>query len=348
MLTVRHDRSLSAAETIEGVRVLRLRPVARISRGMIAPGLPVAVARLLGSQDVAHVHTPLPEALAVAWLARRARRPLVMTHQGDLVMPAGLRNQAIERSGTALLAATARRADAVTTLSADYAEHSRFLRPFLPKLTAIPPPSDLPPPDPGAARWWRRELGLEDRAVVGFAGRFVEEKGFDYLLSAVPALAARVPNVHLLYAGEHAVAYERFYERCRPLLEAHRDRVTFTGLIRDRVRLASFYALCDVFALPSRTDCFGLVQLEAMRCGTPVVATDIPGAREPVGTTGMGLLVRPRDTAALADGLARVLADRERYAAARPRVEEAYNASASIDRYEQILAEVVGRAQAGA
>ncbi len=60
------------------------------------------------------------------------------------------------------------------------------------------------------------------------------------------------------------------------------------GLIVERQELADFYAMCDVFALPSRTNCFPSVQIEAMMCGTPVVATNIPGAREVVRVTGMG------------------------------------------------------------
>ena len=119
-------------------------------------------------------------------------------------------------------------------------------------------------------------------ALIGFAGRFVEEKGFDYLLARCRELVEATPRVHLVYAGRARVVYEDFFERCAPLLERHREHVTFVGLLRDRQRLANFYAMCDVFVLPSRTDLFGAVQLEAMLCGTPVVASDIPGAREPV------------------------------------------------------------------
>ena len=239
----------------------------------------------------------------MALLCRLRRRPLVMTHQGDLVMPAGLANQALERVGTATMKLTERLATRITSLTADYARHSTFLSPFLDKVDAIHPPIDIPRPDAGAAAAWRAELGLEDKRVIGFAGRFVEEKGFDLLLRAVPALVEAEPDVHLVYAGEHEIVYEDFYGRCRPLVEAHRDRLTFVGLVRDRQRLADFYALCDVFALPSRTDSFAAVQVEAMLCGTPVVASDIPGAREPVRLTGMGRLVEPLDPEALAAGL---------------------------------------------
>ena len=150
---------------------------------------------------------------------------------------------------------------------------------------------------------WRRELADGDGPLIGFAGRFVEEKGGDFLLRALPLLLARRPSARLVMAVETAVVYERFFAVCRPLLDALSDRVVTLGLLRDRQRLADFYAVCDVLALPSRSDCFALVQAEAMLCGTPVVASDIPGAREAVRRTGMGRLVRAEDPADLAAGL---------------------------------------------
>jgi glycosyltransferase involved in cell wall biosynthesis len=343
VLTTQYEASLPRAEEIGGVRVVRLPTIGRLSRGMVAPAFPAAAARLIERSDVVQIHTPLMEGPLVAALCHWKRRPLVMTHQGDLVMPPGLANQFVEHVGTGLLVLTARLADGVTTLSGDYARHSAFLRRAAAKVTPIYPPVDIPEPDAAAAAAWRRDLGLEGKKVVGFAGRFVEEKGFDYLLRAIPWLAAGEPNVHLVYAGEHRIAYERFYDRCLSLIEAHRDRITFVGLVRDRRRLADFYALCDVFALPSRTDSFAGVQVEAMLCGTPVVAADIPGAREPVRETGMGLLVAPRDPEALAAGILEVLRDPERYTKPRRDVQAVFDPVPSIDEYERLLASFADR-----
>ena len=343
VLTTQHLPGLPRRESIAGVDVVRVPSWGRVSRGVLAPTLSLAAGRLLGAHDIVHIHTPLPEAPAVAALARLRRRPLLMTHQGDLVMPEGAVNQTIQRVGRGLLGAAGRLATVVVAHNADYARESEFLRPFGRKLVAILPPVDLPVPDVEAAAHWRAELGLQSKRLVGFAGRFVEEKGFDYLLHAIPALADAVPSAHLVYAGEHEIAYEDFYGRCRPLLERHADRISFVGLIDDPQRLADFYALCDVFALPSRTDMYAGVQVEAMLSGTPVVATDIPGARVPVQRTGMGLLVAPRDADALARGLAAVLQEPERYARPRADVREALELDTAVDRYAELLWQLARR-----
>jgi glycosyltransferase involved in cell wall biosynthesis len=341
VLTTRHAPDLSAREVVGGVDVIRLDPVARLSRGFVTPALPQALNRLLPEHDVVHIHTPLPEAPLVAALARLRRRPLLMTHQGDLVMPAGVANQAIQKVGTALLHAGGRLATVISPLNEDYARHSRFLRPFARKLVPILPPVEIPEPRTTCTRAWRKELGLAEAQVIGFAGRWVEEKGFDYLLRALPLLRRTNPRAELIYAGDHAIDYEDFYRRCEHLVAACGEHLKFVGLIRDRSRLASFYSMCDVFALPSRTDSFAAVQVEAMLSGTPVVAADIPGARVPVQLTGMGGLVRPRDAPALAAGLREVLEAPSRFRLPRTTVEAAFNAGASIERYEELLARLV-------
>ena len=348
VLAYRHSPALAAEEWREGVRIVRAAPVARLSRGMVGPAYLRAALGLIRDADVVLIHTPMLEASALALAARAAGRSSVIVHHGDLLLPAGAANRVVERLVTAGMVAAARVADAVTTYSEDYAVHSDFLTPLRPKLVAIAPPVDIPAPDRAAAAAWRARLGLADRAVVGFAGRFVEEKGVDVLLRALPLLREVEPRAHLVYAGDPHPAYERFYERCAPLREAVADCVTEVGLLRDRRQLADFYALCDVLALPSRSDCFALVQAEAMYCGTPVVASDIPGAREPVRWTGMGRLVAPLDPAALAAGLAEVLRAPADHRRERAAIAATFDRERCLDAYEALAAAAAGAAASGA
>ncbi len=341
VVTSQYQRLLAREQLHNGVRIVRVPTLLRMSRGHVMPAFVSTIRALMHEYDVVQVHTPMLETWPVGAIAHRAGRKMLMTHHGDLVMPSGWWNQIVQRSVGHMLNRGAAAADAISIYTQDYTDHSSFLMPYRHKVIPIYPPVVFPRGDGRTAEAWRRELGLDGRQLIGFAGRFVEEKGFDYLLKALPLIAEQLPDVRLVFAGEHRVAYESFYERCKPLIEAHRDRVVMLGLITDSRRLADFYAMCDVFALPSRSDCFASVQVEAMLSGTPVVATDIPGAREVVKVTGMGRLVAPGDERALAEGLVAVLQHRDEYVKPWEHIRGIFDPEKAISEYEQLLGSLI-------
>ncbi|MEN9936541.1 MAG: hypothetical protein RLZZ387_3120 [Chloroflexota bacterium] len=348
VVTTRHAPDLPRDEMLNGVRVVRLQPVSRFSRGMVTPAFPWAAARLIADHDVVQIHTPLPEAPLVAAICRALGRPLLMTHHGDVVMPDSPAEQAIERIAFHVLRTAAALADGVTSYSEDYARHSRLLWPFREKLTSIYPPVEFPEPDAAGARAWRTELGLADKQLIGFGGRWVSEKGFDDLLRALPLIRQELPNAHLVFAGERNVVYDDFYKVCEPLIEAEKEHITFLGLIRDRQQMANFYAMLDLFALPSRTEMMALTQVEAMLCGTPVVVTNIPGARVVVQETGFGRLAPPNDPDGLARTIVETLRDRERYLPTRDRIRGMFDTERTLNTYERLLESLVhSKTQAG-
>jgi glycosyltransferase involved in cell wall biosynthesis len=228
-------------------------------------------------------------------------------------------------------------ADHVVALSDDYAEHSSYVRPHMSKTTILYPPVKLPEPSGAARQRLRERLGSGESPLIGYSGRFVEEKRPDLLLRALDRLDQLVPGAHVVFAGQYIIPYEKYYQRNIRLIERHADRVHFLGLIEDDHELADFYAGLDVLAVPSDTDNFPLVQVESMLCGTPVVVTDIPGAREAVRVSGMGEVVRPRDSLALATALARLLADRSRYVKPRPEIRERFSFQRTMDGYEALF-----------
>jgi glycosyltransferase involved in cell wall biosynthesis len=341
VLTSQYQPYLPREDAHHGVRIVRLPIIMRLSRGQVMPSFPFALWQLLGQHDVVQVHTPMLEPWIVGVLAHARGRKMLMTHHGDLVMPAGALNQLVQRGVGWMLNRGAATADVISMYTEDYARHSAFLRPYLHKLAYIFPPVTFPRAESQKVEAWRQELGLVGHPVVGFAGRFVEEKGFDYLFKAIPAIIAEAPDVRFVFAGETNVVYESFWQRCQPLLEPYRDRVVLLGLLTAPEEMARFYALCDLFVLPSRTDCLASVQVEAMFNGTPVVATDIPGAREVVRRSGMGLLVEPRDEQALARGIVEVLRNRSAYVRPFAEVHERFDPQRAISEYEQLFADLI-------
>jgi glycosyltransferase involved in cell wall biosynthesis len=337
VLTSRYTEELARDETINGVRIVRLWPAVRISRTQVMPAFPLAAWRLVGEHDVISLHSPLPEASLVAWIARLRGKPLVVTHHGDVIMPDGWYNRMIESLMFSSYRAAAQYATTVIAYTQDYAEHSKYLCAVPEKVRPIYPPIAIPAPDEEGVAAMREEYDLQDRTVIGYAGRFVEEKRPDLLIRTIPRLMETFPDLRIVFAGEYRIRYEDFFERCAPLVEKFRDQLVFLGLLRDEQKLADLYALFDVLALPSGSECFGLVQVEAMLCGTPVVVSDTPGAREVVRVTGMGKIFPQGDVRALAAALQEVLAGPEKYVKPTDRISGIFNLRRTVDAYEEVL-----------
>jgi len=247
----------------------------------------------------------------------------------------------LERAAHRILRTSARLATAVTSYSGDYAEHSALLSPFLDKMVSIDPPVVMPQPVPERVSAWRQRLGLADKPLVGFSGRWVREKGLDFLLEAMPRVREQLPGAHFVFAGERDVVYESDYARCKKLIDPQREHITILGLLQDPRDMAEFYAMCDVLAVPSRSDMFAMVQVEAMLSGTPVVATNIPGARVVLQRTSFGRLVEPNDAIALASGILEVLRNPSSYRPVIATVRSVFDTEATYRAYESVLEDAV-------
>lgn len=342
VLTARYHISLPRDEVIHnGVRIVRLwTPPVAISRGMVMPAYPWAALGLMLQHDVVWVNVPMLETALLAVLSQMTGRKIVATHHGDLILPDGGFNKVIVDTMFTFYKYMANRAAQLVAYSQDYAEHSYYLQPFLDKTTVISPPVHMPLPDPQRVEMWRSEWSNDGGPVIGFASRFVEEKRPDLLLRALEIVNQTYPNVRIVFVGDYPVKYEQdFWERHQALVERYRDQLVFQPLIDDNQAMADFYAACDVLALTSDSECFALVQVEAMLCGTPVVMTDIPGGRVPVRETGMGRLAKAGDWRSIGEALVEVLQNKAKYHRSRDFIEQKFSFKETVDRYERVFRE---------
>ena len=188
------------------------------------------------------------------------------------------------------------------------------------KICLVPLGVDLADYAPHDATPYRERLGLEGRRVIAYAGRLERLKGVDLLLGAFAALrlTGRYNDAVLLIAGgdSHDGAREsvatggelgRLEVLARRLGVAADTR--FLGALRGQ-DLADLFALADVVVVPSRTESFGLVALEALATGTPVVTAAVGGLRDIVEDGVTGYLVEQRTPSAFAASISAVLDDR--------------------------------------
>lgn len=306
VLCAQHDDALPLHADINGVAVARLPVSLRISRASLTPGIWRTANQHIATHDIVVIHSPYPEIAGITALARWHNRPCIVIHHGDVVMPTGWRNRLYQIAMDAAHYVGLRWASQIITHSADYAHHSAWLAPIASHVMPITPPVTLPAPNHASVMALRARLGGADAVIVGIAGRFVAEKGFDVLIAQLPALRAVLPTLRIAYAGAMTVDYEAFYQAQHVQLAPHTDMFRTLGLLHNPQDLADFYAACDVVLLPSRSDCYPSVLPEALICGTPIIVNNIPGARAIVHETGAGVVIDTNNTSALINALTHV------------------------------------------
>ncbi len=303
-------------------------------------GLGAFLKRSAGAFDVAHLHAcrNLPGAIAARHL-RRAGVPYVLAPNGTA--PRIERRRMAKRMFDVALGTRIVR-EASRLIAVSEAERSQFealgVRPDAIRL--VPNPVDLdeftPPPPRGR---FRRTIRAEAAPLVLFLGRLSPRKRVDVLVRAFAGL--RDSDARLIVAGNDMGAADEARALARAVGVA--DRTIFTGLLRGRERLEALTD-ADVVVYPSQDEVFGLVPLESLLCGTPVIVADDSGCAEVVRTVGGGQTVPVGDVDALARAIDHVLdsADhwRARAVTAAAQVRERYARDVVCERLEDVYREL--------
>lgn len=316
---------------MDGAIVTRVPTFGSLASMPVTPTLPWELANI--EPALVHVHAPNPAA-AFAVVAARYHGPLVIMHQSDT-----LGRQHLKRLCDPFVNAMMRRADRIIVASQRYLDSSEELAPFRPKCRVIPMGIKIEEDSDNTEGESARIVQEHGPRLILAVGRLVGYKGFIYLIEAM-----RTIDATLLLVGRGPLDAE-LKEAARRFGVSH--KLKFLGRVN---QIQPYYRASSIFVLPSisRAEAFGLVQLEAMAAGLPVVNTDLDSGVPEISLDGVtGLTVPPADAAALAGAINHLLGNdnlRKRMGdAGRNRARREFGLQLMIERtndlYEEVLQE---------
>lgn len=342
VLTSRHEQKLPSHEVVNRIKIVRVPVFLRFNKGLIMPTYWFWALLLILKSDIVHLHLPALENVDVALLGRLLRRRVVCTYHCDLTLPPVPLRRIFELFIDVHNFIACFLGHCVVTYTQDFAQHSRLLRFFLRKTQTMYPPVTLPLSDkiqgPSFEHFEQMQLSGTTLPTLGMAARWAQDKGIEYLLNAIPDLKKEFPDLKIAFAGETKVRGESNYRQSlQPLLDKYRQYLIFLGPLTQE-QMFAFYRSIDLLVVSSinSTESFGMVQVEAMFCGTVVVATNLPGVRIPIQVTGMGEIAKVADSKDLAQKIIAVLKNKEAYQKPKELIQETFSLEKTIQFYDDL------------
>ncbi|MFA6007754.1 MAG: glycosyltransferase family 4 protein [Candidatus Shapirobacteria bacterium] len=328
VISGRFKRELKKEEIINGVKILRVDGW-QIGKGFLMWEYPKESFKAVKNYDIINCHLPSMESFWLALWGKILRKKIIITHHCEFGFNGKLSNKIIAILSFPSHFFTYLWADKIVAYTKDYADNSMFLKIFKNKLVYILPPIKIE----------NRDKKLDFRKknkekIVGFVGRIGWEKGLTYLIEAMKNMDAK-----LILAGPYKeVIGDKTYE----IISAKGGKnIEFIGPI-EHENLNNFYEMIDCLVLPSvnNLETFGIVQVEAMKCGTPVVASNLPGVRVPVQMTGMGEICEIKNAGDLAKKINLVLKNGKKYYQQKAKNLELFNYKKTVEEYKKLFESV--------
>lgn len=311
ILTSRHLPNLPMFEKKNAVSIFRVPVLMQLGKGVIMPQLIVKTPICIGRSDIVIVNLPQLEAGLIALWCKILNKPLVVIHHTDLSGWSGWWHKLSENLTNLSGKLACSIAAVIIPYTDDYSKNSDFLRPYLQKVFPLFPLVNRCLPSKQFAQKLISRFPKNDTTkYIGYSGRIAKQKNLGDAIAALDILNKNNHNYQwkLLLAGPIAVGETSG----KNLIDSIKNRQDISWLeTLDDQQLTAFYQYLNVLVLPSndRLESFGLVQIEAMLNGCPIVTTDLPGARIPIRLTGMGKLCPPNQPRALANSISAVVAD---------------------------------------
>ena len=346
ILTSQYKDELATVELIGKFKIVRVPVSMRLSKGVLMPSLNKIASQWIEWADVVNLHLPQFESLLLSQLAKKLGKPLLATYHCDLVSRnGGLVDRLAVKVTNALGRFVLKDANLIVQNSLDYAENSSLLSQFLEKVVEVPTPVKATKVSVERVDAFRQKYRIKkNEKVIGLAGRVAAEKGYEFLALALPGILEVFPDVRVVHAGNwKSVVGEQGYQiQVERFIEPFGQKWTSLGYLSDE-DFEAFFAVCDVlmFSSLNATESYGIVQIEAMAQGTPVVASDLPGVRQPVLQTGLGKIVPIKDPSAIANAVIEILKNGSKARFVPTIFLEKFQQDAVAKHYEELLAVLV-------
>lgn len=314
VLTFKFKPDVASSETLNGVKITRIGYLFKISKGFISPQSLAYFWRESSHADTVVLNIPNFEGFLLAIIAKLRGKKLLAIYCCEVYLGESLTARFISAVLNAAVFVQLLFSDKIVGISEDYAKarwvykwfahKMQFMHPVIPDRTINP--NKLAEYQGLKKQWY----------WVGFVGRLAREKGIENLVTAIIQSPIK-DSIQLVFAGpfgKDVPGEENYYKEIKYQLDFNDVNYLFLGYIKDE-DIGAFYKSLDLFVLPSvnRTEAFGMVQVEAMKQGVPVIASDSPGIRDAVTITGMGKLVDPYNTPAMSETIQDILRHKEKY-----------------------------------
>ena len=346
ILTSRYDKNLQKLENRDGVKIIRVPVLFRISKGVIMPTFGLLATKLVLENDVIHLHLPQFDATGLALRGRLFKKPTVITYHCDLQMPKGIINWLANQAVHLMNYLACLFADRIVTYTQDYADHSSLLKKFSNKISIIDPPVELPEINLHDVQSLKAEHNPHNHhPIIGIAARFATEKGIEVLISAMEKITQNYPEAQVWFAGPYnnIMGEEKYFARLLPRITKleKNGNWKFLGLLNPG-KMVAFYKNIDMLVIPSlnSTEAFGLVQIEAMINGKPSIASDLPGVRQPVLRHRMGKIIPIGDADALARAVLDICLDINSHIESPDKIKGQYSPDLIAAQFEKLFEEI--------
>lgn len=327
-------RGKTVVENVNGVEIYRASSLGVLSSLPISLSFLWKFRKMSKDRDIVHIHMPFPLGDLACWLSGYQGKVVLWWHS-DIV-----RQKKMMKLYRPLMEWLLRRADAIVVATQGHIEGSWYLKPYADKCVVIPYGVDNHIEEQ-AGLWIQKEKENTENETIRFlfVGRFVYYKGCRVLLEAFAKVAENNPKIRLDLVGSGPME-----EELKEMAEKYEilEKVQFHANVEDE-ELVRYFQNCDVFVLPSiaRSEAFGLVQIEAMAFGKPVINTNLPSGVPYVSLDKVtGITVPPDDIGELARAIqymAEHPREREQMGIqARERVEENYRMDLMLKEVQKL------------